>query len=453
MRHHLRMSKRRTYVVFSVATTLLIGSTVSNVSAAAPKIGSSCKKVGALFDTPGTRFVCNKEGKKLVWRTWYPAAARNTSTSSTATTPAPAQSKTPAAAATPSKPLVQNPIPITLPAAQVGTISFENITQHISDISEAAYNAVQQVEATNTQPNIPTVVTVGPNTVPAVKDVPAAFKKISKLWSGFRQPVSYYALLYSFQDKDWALKTAAKTPEVISTGGIQGLTGMMKQCTAANQCSSGNSGIGNEGTYGAGFGQFGMDPDHIAQDPYFLIGGIFGHEYTHSTQAAQFLDNPNIGKPVTQLQNQHGLSNSPSGLYEGALPCWFQEGQANFQGTSAEAATLGDYMRWRLRMAKGHPIPEFTNYSAASLTNLLLTDNPPTCLPPTPVYQLGYGIGALVIEALTAIAGPQSTMAVVTLLGRGQSYDEAFKNVYDISWAKAAPILAQVAAVEYAATP
>jgi hypothetical protein len=82
-----------------------------------------------------------------------------------------------------------------------------------------------------------------------------------------------------------------------------------------------------------------------------------------------------------------------------------------------------------------------------------MTDNPPKCLPPAPIYQLGYSIGALAIEALTAIAGPQSHMAVLTLMGRGQTYDKAFKSVYGISWAEAAPILARVAAAEYAATP
>jgi hypothetical protein len=44
-------------------------------------------------------------------------------------------------------------------------------------------------------------------------------------------------------------------------------------------------------------------------------------------------------------------------------------------------------------------------------------------------------------------------MAVLTLMGRGQKYETAFKNVYGISWAEAAPILARVAAAEYAATP
>jgi hypothetical protein len=358
------------------------------------------------------------------------------------------------AGASSTKSTAQNPIPISLPVSPIGQITFDNITQHITEISAAAYSAVQKVEAANSQPSVPMTIKVGPTTVPSVSDVPAAFKKIQKLWSGFRQPKTYYALVYNFQDKAWALTTDSKVPIVASNGGSKGPYSMsqaISKCSAA-QCSAGNSGIRNPA--GNGYGQFGMDPAHIAQDPFFTLGGIFGHEYTHSAQAAQFLGNKNLMKSPTQAQRAHGVDNSPSGLYEAAVPCWWAEGQANFLGTAATSSTLAGYISWRTNMAKGHPIPSFTDYSAASLLKALNDGtNPFSCLPPAPTYELGYGIGALVIEALAAIGGPQSTMAVVTLMGRGQTYAQAFKSVYGISWASAVPILAQVAAAGYAATP
>lgn len=330
----------------------------------------------------------------------------------------------------------QNPIPVSLPILPIGQITFQNILEHIDDISLAAYTAVQTVESTNTQPKVRTTIAVGPHTVPSVTDVRAAFKKTMKLWAGFRQPRTYYALLYSFEDKTWARKTAAKIPVVKSTGGINGPTNMpalINQCTTPTQCSSANSGISDAA--GNGLGQFAMDPIHNAQDPFFQLGGIYGHEYTHSVQGAQFLGTQDVPNPSM------------------VLPCWFHEGQPNFDGTAAVAPDFASYMTWRVHMPKGWPIQTFTDYSAASLLKVLKTGYPPKCLPPAPIYALGYGIGALVIEALTAIGGPQSTMAVVTLMGRGQTYAKAFKNVYGISWTKAAPILAQVAAIEYAATP
>jgi hypothetical protein len=348
-----------------------------------------------------------------------------------------------------SKPAV-NPIPITLPVKPVGDITFANIEKRIADIPAAAYAALQKVSAANSQPKIPVTVLLGPNTVNP-SDAKVALAKIAKLWSGFRQPVSYHALVYGFKDKAWALKADAKVPVVAADGGSRGrasMSSVINQCTA-NQCGSANSGISD--AKGSGYGQFQIADSE--NGPYQLMGGVFGHEYTHSVQAAQFLGNANVGKPVSKERAKYGLDNSPSGLFQGLLPCWMSEGMANFNGTAAVAPTFDKYMEWRTSAPKSQQVPEFTDFSAKSLQNLLMTGNPPKCLPPAPIYQMGYTIGALTVEALAAIAGPQGAMAVVTLLGRGQSYETAFKNVYGISWAEAAPILARVAAVEYAATP
>ena len=349
------------------------------------------------------------------------------------------------------KPVV-NPIPITLPVKPVGDITFANIETRVSEIPAAAYKALQDVSAANTQPKIPVTVLMGPNTVNP-SDAKMALSKIAKLWSGFRQPVSYHALVYNFKDKDWALKTDAKVPVVVATGGSRGrasMSGVIEQC-AADRCGSANSGISD--AKGSGYGQFQVDPRPEANGPYQLMGGVFGHEYTHSAQAAQFLGNANVGKPVSREREKYGLDNSPSGLFQGVLPCWMSEGMANFNGTAVVAPTFDEYMSWRKDAPKSQQTPDFTDFSAKSIENFLLTTNPPKCLPPAGVYLMGYTLGALTVEALSAIAGPQGAMAVVTLLGRGQTFPQAFKSVYGISWADAAPILAKVVAAEYAATP
>ena len=349
------------------------------------------------------------------------------------------------------KPVV-NPIPITLPVKPVGVITFANIEEHVSEIPAAAYKALQDVYTANAQPKIPVTLLMGPNTVNP-SDAKVALGKIAKLWAGFRQPVSYHALVYNFKDKAWALKADAKVPVVAAEGGSRGrasMSSVINQCMV-NQCGSANSGISD--AKGSGYGQFQVDPRPEANGPYQLMGGVFGHEYTHSVQAAQFLGNANVGKPVSKEREKYGLDNSPSGLFQGVLPCWMSEGMANFNGTAVVAPTFKDYMSWRTSAPKSQQTPEFTDFSAKSLQNLLMTGNPPKCLPPAGIYLMGYTIGALTVEALSAIAGPQGAMAVVTLLGRGQTYDQAFKSVYGITWAEAAPILARVAAAEYAATP
>ncbi len=349
------------------------------------------------------------------------------------------------------KPVV-NPIPITLPVKPVGEITFANIEQHISEIPAAAYKALQDVYTANAQPIVPTTVLQGPNTKLPI-DVSEALKKIQKLWSGFRQPVTYQALVYDFKDKGWALKADAKVPVVVANGGARGpvsMSGVIDQC-AADNCGRANSGIGD--AKGNGYGQFGIMKSQWDPNSWASKGSVFGHEYTHSVQAAQFLGNSNVGKPVSKERQKYGLDNSPSGLFEGLLPCWMIEGMAQFNGPAVVAPTFEYYMKWRGGQALAEKFPSVTDYSAKSLQNYYMTAMPPKCLPPAPVYELGRTTGAIAVEALAAVAGPQGAMAVVTLLGRGQTFEQAFKNVYGISWAEAAPILARVVAAEYAATP
>ena len=347
------------------------------------------------------------------------------------------------------KPVV-NPIPFTIPVKPVGDITFANIEQRIADVPAAAYSALQKVYSANSQPKIPITLLQGPNTVNP-SNAKVALGKIAKLWSGFRQPVSYHALVYNFKDKEWALKADAKVPVVVATGGSRGrasMSGVIAQCDA-NQCGSANSGISD--AKGSGYGQFQVSSGE--NGPYQLMGGVFGHEYTHSVQAAQFLGNANVNKPVSKEREKYGLDNSPSGLFQGVLPCWMTEGMANFNGTAVVATSFDKYMEWRKDAPGSQQTPDFTDFSAESIQNYLLTNKSPKCLPPAGIYLMGYTIGALTVEALAAIAGPQASMAVVTLMGRGQTYEIAFKNVYGISWAEAAPILAKVVAAEFAATP
>jgi hypothetical protein len=66
------------------------------------------------------------------------------------------------------------------------------------------------------------------------------------------------------------------------------------------------------------------------------------------------------------------------------------------------------------------------------------------------VYVLGYSVGAAAAEALIAIAGPQSLMALFARGAAGDSFARAFKSVYGITWKSGATILSKVLAAQYA---
>ena len=100
---------RKISIVISLAL-LTSAIELSPANAAAPKVGSTCSKVGAYFDTPNKRFVCKKEGKKKLWRVWSTPATAN-------------PAATPTASATPTPTKIATPAPIVIPAQQKMTLS------------------------------------------------------------------------------------------------------------------------------------------------------------------------------------------------------------------------------------------------------------------------------------------------------------------------------------------
>ena len=98
---------------------------------------------------------------------------------------------------------------------------------------------------------------------------------------------------------------------------------------------------------------------------------------------------------------------------------------------------------------KGHPVEGFNDYSADAILNFYRDTD---CLPgKSPEYALGYTIGYLTVEALSAIGGPTSSMGLNTraaLYGVGEvkekEFNQIFQHVYGISWNEAMPILAKV---------
>jgi hypothetical protein len=59
-----------------------------------------------------------------------------------------------------------------------------------------------------------------------------------------------------------------------------------------------------------------------------------------------------------------------------------------------------------------------------------------------------YDLGARLVEVLTAIKGPGSTMEIWKLMGTGQTFNAAFEKVYGTSFDKALPIIAKAIALD-----
>ena len=456
------MRKYLSVIVASIFIATSIASGAQAASPVAPKIGSACTKVGATFDTLKMRFVCNLEGKKKVWRQWKPPAPKSSTPASTqGSTPATTQGSAPA----PTKsvaPFVAK-IPISLPVAQSTDpkgITFANVLDHISEIPKVAWQKTQDVIAANpATPATKNVVLVGPNTqldvvggLPRIQEVLA---RSEKLFAGFTQVKSFYLLMYNAKDEPWAEQTWTTTGTdnkyLDVKGSIRRIAGNCQQTLspgvfsgAVSNCrGADSSAISNSDDAILTFGQGGQG---ASSDPMITTGAVVGHEYNHSVQAAQWIGHPK-SYCTPETYNPDCFRSASANSF---APCWLIEGQGNSLGWMATAETFDIYTS----LIKGRPYnagpTTITDYTQTSLQKYLYDQIPNKCIEDGQLYALGYSVGGQAVEVLTAIAGPQSTMALYALGAGGQDFATAFKNVYGISWSDASVILSKVLAAEYA---
>lgn len=443
-------------------TSLILLATIlalPHATAASAKAGAPCTKVGATSVVSGMKFTCVKSGKKLKWNKGVaitpptPSATR-TPTATASVKPTPTASATPTPTATKSAAPVVIPIPITLPVSQTGDITFANAVAKYSSIPQVAWQRVQDVIAANPDANVPTTIRIGPNTKASLTAINAGLNRIHKLFAGFRHVSSYYAIVYNAQDLEWAQADAF---DIFNKSGSKSYAAKKDQIKRASEagCEMNGSTVVNCGggmsiEFGdvreeAGGAYYGVQSDGDYWTDATKFQGPMtqvNHEAMHTYQSTQFIYTP-FGK------NQNILSD----LMHDATPWWFSEGQANGIGIPTFVDNLPDYLRIRNDTVTRNPgsrstIPAFTEAGMKAFLN-----GQEIAGPQNKNYLLAYSVGFATVEALIAIGGPQSTLALYTLAAKGEDWPTAFKHVYGISWDEASTVLAKVLAAEYAAKP
>ena len=351
-------------------------------------------------------------------------------------------------------------IPITLPVAQTGTITFANAVANVSAIPEAAWQRTQDVIASNKAVTIPTTIHIGPNTNASKVAITTGLDRLNKLFSGFRHVSSYAGIVYNAQDQQWAQTDSAAYFKQQKIGGSAPRPENIKQLVQAGceiqgskvvNCSGGMSWDFRDANNPAGgayysveTGQANGQPLNFWTDENKNKGPMAQvvHEATHNYQVAQFFNTP-LGKG----------QNISSDIFHSFAPWWFGEGQANAIGIASFLDSLDAYREVRLENVTRRPgsrttLPAFT---ADSLKKLLTSKQ--VASPENPNYALGYSVGYAAVEVLVAVGGPQATLALATLGGQGKDWNTAFKSVYGIPWDEGATVLSKVLASEYAANP
>lgn len=295
-------------------------------------------------------------------------------------------------------------------------ITFSNVKSRLADLPDVAWQNTQSLLKENDDSSktagIVLKVLKGPTTQLYYDGSESAFERGIKLWANFSQPREYLALFYNFSDKAWAL-TQFDNPGLIDA-----------PCTPT-VCTGGNSGIPTAD--GLGVGVFGITAND-SSDPY-RYGPLQIHEYSHAAQCAPWI----------------GMNNNPCNEQQAMSPCWLTEGQAHFLGISGNFSTFEEYKENRDKQVNSHKVESFSDFSANNILQYYDDSVPKEC-GGKPNYRLGYTLGMLTVEILSAIGGSESTMKIYELAAIGQTFEEAFANVYGISWAEAKPILADLTA-------
>jgi hypothetical protein len=343
--------------------------------------------------------------------------------------------------------------------AQNGPITFQNAVSSASAIPQQAWQNVQNVIAANPVESIPTTIDIGPTTKTTLDAITSILNREYRLWSGFTQPPVYYAIVFDAADVPWAEKDWERISsqnnflegvDIPTSYWINVLhSGCQMNGGVASVCYAGNSLVFAKNH--SGFSFYGVQDD-ISWNPGTTNGSMsqVAHEYTHNVQFAQW-----NGVTFTS-PNSNGASAAHA-----VIPCWLQEGMANAIAMPVFDTTFGSYS-WDRDYNVTRPIDKNTSvpislkdFSVQSLTKFLADQDPATCYRPdlSGDYQLGYSVGFATTEALIAIGGPQSTLALYARVASGDSWPEAFLHVYGISWPAAASILGQVLAEEYVSKP
>jgi hypothetical protein len=302
--------------------------------------------------------------------------------------------------------------------------SFENLLANYKGIPAAAWKSTQANIAASTLATPSLEILLGPNTkMPYdISVVERALKKVTGIFKNFAQPPKQTSLFYNYQDLKWAtatLSTFSNPFRATNSYSDQAI----EHCPTEYFCR------GAFGNYAVGTGLVINSvalPEGQWVDDFQLSGGRDIHEFTHTIQKAQFLE----AKRITHT----------------GYPHWFSEGQPQVAAYTGAYDTLDAYKGTRLKWMDA-PAKGLGGYSPADISRFYVLQNTGKIEETT--GNLRYTIGYITVEALTALKGIDSTMNLVKAVAAGDTFEQAFKKIYEVEWSYAEPILAQVVSKQF----
>ncbi|NBP12668.1 MAG: hypothetical protein EBU38_05450 [Actinobacteria bacterium] len=390
---------------------LLLAHQTPSISATSPKAGAFCSKAGITKNYKGKKYTCIKSGKRLVWNKGVTIKqALPTATP----TPAPTPTPTPTPALTPAPTPSHTPTPV--PKFPDVPTSFEDLIANYEGISYAAWSKSNAaiMESSDTAP--PFRALTGPNTTLAYKTPAKAFDLVARLYSGYKSTDSMIVLSFGYDDRDWA---QAQMKELHPKSTYQWIT--FTACATRPTCWGGGVFTDDKANSLLVLTTEVLDDNHTS-------GTLEAHEYLHAIQQNQ----------MRRATVWPETSEWP--------PSWYREGQATFAQNAAIYYQSFDLYLKNRRYTSEELIKDST-ITSAWIQEFFVVDQPQSWFGKYKSWRQ-YDLGARMVEVLTAIKGPKSTMEIWRLVGAGLTFNAAFEKVYEISFDKALPIISKAIALD-----
>ena len=375
------------------------------VEAATPKAGAKCTKAGATATASGKKFTCIKSGTKLVWNKGVAI-----------TKPLPVATPTPTPTPVPEPTPIPTPTPIPVVKYPDAPTSFDDLIANYEGISYAAWSKSNAAIMASKDVALPFKTLTGVNTTLSFKNPASAFDLVSRLYSGYKSASDITVLTFSYDDRDWA-QEQMKTLQPKSTW--QWIT--FTACATRPTCDGG--GVFSDDK-GSGLIVLTTGPARGGQGP----GALEAHEFTHAIQQNQ-LRRASIWPLTTDWP-----------------PTWYIEGQALFaENASIYHQSFDAYLR--NRRASSQDLINRPAINSAWIQEFFVVNQTQAWFNNYESWRQ-YDLGARLVEVLTAIKGPGSTMEIWKLMGTGQTFNQAFENIYGTSFDKALPIISKAIALQ-----
>jgi hypothetical protein len=316
------------------------------------------------------------------------------------------------------KKVASKKLPPAAPTSPKAPTSFDDLIENYQGISYAAWSKSQDKIQKSAKTDLALNMVIGPNTTLTYKDPKTAIDLVTRLYAGFIQPTEIYFLAFNFQDRDWAV---SQMDTIIPAAGSQWI--MNTACRTKETCWGG-------GAFYNGTNRFLIVETMGVINSNTTSGTLEAHEFTH----------------IVQQMNMKNARPAREFVYDPWPPTWYWEGQANFtQHATIYSESFSSYTRERRYTS--NEIFNNPKFNSTHIQNFFVFNAPSDWQKNYDRWRQ-YDLGAMFVEILVALKGPDASMEMWKVASTGVNFDAAFERVYGLSFATALPIMAKAIALQ-----